>query len=297
MAQTVKKKRRKKKKKTSSAQPLVVVLMLLLLLFFALLIIYRVFTGAIGNIVAHDPSVPTATPVVTAPPTLPPSTLVAECFGTENGFKTYRSEQGTAQLGLDVSAHQGWIDWNAVAESDVDFVILRAGYRGYGSGSVHADEYFEYNISAATATDLGVGIYFFSQALTPEEAASEAQTVLDMIAGYDVDFPIYFDWEPVSDEDARTATISASEVTACAKSFCQVIEDAGYTAGIYFNLTMAANYYHLYDLKDYEFWLAEYSDVPSFPFAIDIWQYTASGTVPGIDVNVDLNLRFTSNGS
>lgn len=183
-----------------------------------------------------------------------------------------------------------------MAESDIDYVILRAGYRGYGNGSVHPDEYFEYNIAAATATDLGVGIYFFSQALTPEEAADEAQIVLDMIQSYDIDYPIFFDWEPIAEDGARTATISATELTACAKSFCQVIEDAGYRAGIYFNLSMASNYYHLYELKDYAFWLAEYGDTPSFPFAFDMWQYTSDGTVPGIATNVDINLSFTAYG-
>ena len=184
-----------------------------------------------------------------------------------------------------------------MAESEVDYVILRVGYRGYGSGSIHQDEYFEYNVSSATSTDLCVGVYFFSQAISEEEAAAEAYTVLSLIEDYDIDYPIYFDWEPVSEDTARTSTISATELTACAKKFCQVIEEAGYEAGIYFNPSIASHYYHLYDLMDYEFWLAEYEDIPTYPYAFDMWQYTSSGTVPGISTNVDLNLSFTTYGS
>ena len=294
MAQTTKKPATKKKKtkRKQASQPMNVVLILLISLAFCLFLLIKLLGHS-----AQEAPAPSPSPSIAAAPTLPPSTLALECFGTENGYKTYAADSVTAELGLDVSSHQGWIDWNAVAESDVDYVILRAGYRGYDSGSINQDEYFEYNIASATATDLGVGIYFFSQALSEEEAAAEAYTVLSLIEGYEIDYPIYFDWEPVSDETARTATISATEVTACAKKFCQVIEEAGYEAGVYFNLSMANHYYHLYELMEYEFWLAEYQDTPSYPYAIDMWQYTSHGSVPGIDTRVDLNLSFTSYGS
>lgn len=289
MAQTLKKKRKKRKKSAAKRQSAIaaVILLLAVMLGVGLLTLLQ-------NHSAQEESVPSPSPSISVPPTLPPSTLAQECFGWENGYRTYVTEQYTAKLGLDVSSHQGWIDWSAVADSDVDYVILRAGYRGYGSGSIHQDEYFEYNISAATATDLSVGIYFFSQAMSEEEAAAEAYTVLSLIEGYDIDYPVFFDWEPVNDESARTSSISATEVTACAKQFCQIIEEAGYRAGVYFNLSMAQHYYHLYELKDYVFWLAEYQDVPSYPYEFSMWQYTASGTVPGIDTEVDLNLSFTS---
>lgn len=291
MAQTTRKKR-KKRTKHSERQPIYTTLLLLVAVALGLILLIKLLPHS----APEEPEV-TQSPTVSVAPTLPPSTLASECFGTENGYKTYRDETTTAQLGLDISSHQGWIDWAQVADSDVDYVILRAGYRGYGSGSIHQDEYFEYNISAATATDLGVGVYFFSQAMSPEEAAAEAYTVLSLIDGYDIDYPVYFDWEPVSDNEARTASISATEVTACAQAFCQIIEEAGYRAGVYFNLSIANHYYHLTDLMDYEFWLAEYQDTPSFPYQFGMWQYTASGTVSGIDTDVDINLSFQSYGS
>lgn len=289
MAQTLKKKRKKRKKASTKRQPAFAAVILLVAVLLGLSLIFLLQDHS-----ALEEPIPSPSPSISIPPTLPPSTLALECFGWENGYKTYTNDQTSAQLGIDVSSHQGWIDWGAVADSDVDYVILRAGYRGYGSGSVHQDEYFEYNLSTAASTDLSIGIYFFSQAMSEEEAAAEAYTVLSLIEGYDIDYPIFFDWEPVSDQDARTASISATEVTACAKRFCQIIEEAGYRAGVYFNLSMADHYYHLYELKDYEFWLAEYQEVPSYPYQFSMWQYTASGTVPGIETQVDINLSFTS---
>ena len=124
------------------------------------------------------------------------------------------------------------------------------------------------------------------------EARNEALKVLELVEGYEIKYPIYFDWEPISDGDARTASISSSELTRCAQAFCQTIESAGYRAGIYFNLDLASHYYHLRDLTEYTFWLAEYQDTPSFPYAFDMWQYSSTGEVPGISTIVDLNLSF-----
>lgn len=243
-----------------------------------------------------DPDAPAApgvkAPTATDPPSLPFSELAEECFGEENGYKTYQSEALTAKIGIDVSSHQGWIDWQAVADSGVDYAMIRAGYRGYSEGETNQDDFFEYNIGYATALGIDVGVYFFSQALTEEEAIAEAKEVLAMVEGYELSYPIYFDWETVTGDEARTDTISSSEVTACALAFCKTIEDAGYDAGVYFNLSTATQLLRLTDLKDYDFWLAEYRDTPSYPFAVNMWQYTDAGTVPGIDANVDLNLSF-----
>ena len=285
MAQTTKKRRRKKRKaRHSGAVPMLLVLLgLLLLLLLGLRLLFRSPEEQPEEVSASSPSVTL---------TLPPSELTAECFGTVDGFKTYQSDTITGQIGIDVSSHQGYIDWPAVAAAGVDYAIIRAGFRGYGDGSTNQDETFQDNIQGALDSGLQVGVYFFSQALDQEEAVAEAREVLDMVSGYDLHYPIYFDWEPIEDDSARTATISATELTQCAQAFCSTIEEAGYEAGVYFNLSLAMGLYHLYELKDYDFWLAEYQDVPSYPFAIDMWQYTNEGAVPGISTDVDLNLSF-----
>ncbi len=285
MADAKKKKKKKKKKSgNSNTAAIVILVVLLLVLFGALFFLVRVirYTAA---------SSPDPTPSISAVPTLSPSQLSPDGFGLENGYKTYSSPSISAVLGIDVSSHQGYIDWQAVADSGVDYAILQVGYRGYGDGSIHQDETFEFNITAAKAAGLSVGVYFFSQALSLEEAEAEAHTVLSLIDGHTIEYPVYFDWEPV--ENARSDTISSSELTACAKRFCQTIEEAGYRAGVYFNLSLATRYYQLYELKDYAFWLADYQEVPSFPFYFGMWQYTDGGTVPGISASVDLNLAFT----
>lgn len=281
MAQKRKKRRRRGRKPGTAA-----ILLVLLALALIFLLILRLLLR--GGSTEEAPARVTAK----AQATLPPSYVVSECFGEENGYKTYDSEDVHAKLGVDVSVYQGSIDWQTVAESGVEFAILRAGYRGYAEGETGVDEYFEYNLEQTALYGMDVGIYFFSQAMTEAEARNEALKVLDLVEGYEIKYPIYFDWEPISDGDARTASISSSELTRCAQAFCQTIESAGYRAGIYFNLDLASHYYHLRDLTEYTFWLAEYQDTPSFPYAFDMWQYSSTGEVPGISTIVDLNLSF-----
>lgn len=290
MAQTTNRRRHRKKRRSRQQTSPVVMLLILLASLMLLLLLFRLLFGQESPQPQEPVETELTSPVVTQ--TLPPSTLTAECFGLENGYKTYQSSTVTADLGIDVSSHQGWIDWQAVADSDVDFAMIRAGFRGYSDGGTNQDEYFAYNIESATACGLDVGIYYFSQALNEEEAIAEANQVLELVSGYELTYPIYFDWEPIDEAAARTDTISGSELTRCAQAFCSTIENAGYEAGIYFNLSLAVHLYHLYELKDYDFWLAEYQDTPSFPFAIQMWQYSNEGTVPGITDAVDLNLSF-----
>ena len=294
MAQTTaRKKKKRKKSRRKLTKTGVLLISLLLALAAVLLLLVREFRNQSSQTAQEaEPYVSVSTV-----PSLPGSGLIAECFGESEGYKTYVSDTITAKLGADLSSHQGAIDWEALSQSPVDFVILRAGSRGYSDGSIHIDESFADNLAAAQSAGLGVGVYFFSQALSAEEAQAEAHTVLGLLGDAQIDYPIYYDWEPITDDSARTATISSSEITACAKSFCEVIQNAGYKAGVYFNLAMAQAYYHLTDLQDYEFWLAEYRDTPSYPYTFGMWQYTNEGTIPGVSTAVDLNLCFRSYGS
>lgn len=294
MAKIKKKRNVKRKKKSSGNHTGLILVLLIALILVCSLGVYLLLVPPKEETSSPAETVP---PTMTPQPALPPNTLSAEAFGYENGYKSYITGSLTADFGLDVSSHQGWIDWNAVAESEVDYVILRAGYRGYSDGYLYEDEYFRYNLESCIALGLDVGIYYFSQALTPEEAKDEANHVLELLEGYAPEYPIFFDWEPVNDDSARTNTITMSELTACAKTFCETIEKAGHEAGIYFNLSMASGYYYLYDLMGYDFWLAEYTEIPSFPHAIQMWQYSCEGSVPGISTNVDMNLSFKPYGS
>ena len=136
-----------------------------------------------------------------------------------------------------------------------------------------------------------MGVYFFSQAIDEQEAREEARFVLDRISGYQLAFPVFFDWEKIGSE-ARSDTMDLASLTTVTDTFCTEIRNAGYQAGLYFNQQLGYEELHLPSLQTYTFWLAEYNDTPSFAYHFDLWQYSATGTVDGIDGDVDLNLAF-----
>ena len=203
--------------------------------------------------------------------------------------------------GIDVSAYQGEIDWSRVAASGVRFAMMRAGYRGYGWGAIQKDPYFDANMRGALANGIEVGVYFFSQALTPAEAEEEAYLVLDWIRGYDVTYPIVFDWEEQDYNDSRTQGCDGNTVTACALAFCKVIEDAGYLPMTYGSpKKVYEGNLKLEYLQNYPFWLANYTDgvtPTTFRYHYNMWQYTSHGHVDGIDGRVDLNICFVTDWS
>ena len=218
-----------------------------------------------------------------------------------NGYMTYSQDGVHVTLGVDVSVHQGEIDWQQVAGAGIDFAMIRIGYRGYGSeGKMMGDTHFLDNIQGALDAGLDVGIYYFSQAVTVEEARQEAAYVVEQLAPYrrEITYPVVFDWERQNYTGSRTQTIPDTDLLcAMANAFCEDIEAAGYDAMIYFYQNLAYNNLDLSQLTDYPFWLAQYTDYPSFYYDFDMWQYTSSGRVPGISGNVDLNLRFFRNGA
>lgn len=216
---------------------------------------------------------------------------------TQEGWITYHGGGVTARTGIDVSSHQGEIDWQQVAGAGIEFAMLRAGYRGYGEeGRLVIDEQFQTNLRGALDAGLEVGVYFFSQATTVWEAEEEAQLLLDTLKGADVTYPVVFDWERVHTSAARTDAVTAKSVTLMAEAFCSRVAQAGYTPGIYFNQDMGYLELDLERLSDCVFWLAEYDERPEFYYHFDLWQYSCTGAVPGIGGDVDLNLSFRDFG-
>ena len=198
---------------------------------------------------------------------------------------------GESRLGVDVSSHQGVIDWQAVADSGVEFAMIRIGFRGYLEGEINEDTMARANLEGAKAAGLDVGVYFFSQALTRQEAAREAAWAVTFLENGELDLPLVYDWEHVVSEEARTAGLADRELlTACAQAFCDVVKAAGYEPMVYFNVYQARDLYDLTTLQDYGFWIAQYQDGLDFLHAVDLWQYTESGEVPGIQGRVDLDL-------
>lgn len=194
--------------------------------------------------------------------------------------------------GIDVSRYQGEIDWEKVAQDEVEYAFIRLGIRGYTEGAIQEDEQFEKNIRGARNNDIAVGVYFFTQATSVEEAEEEAQYVLDKIAPYKVDYPVVIDVEAVANRRARTRELTKEERTQYCIAFCEKIRAAGYTPMIYGNLKTFMLMLDLEQLEDYDKWFANYDDRFYYPYDFKIWQYTDEGSVDGIDAAVDLNISF-----
>ena len=205
----------------------------------------------------------------------------------------YNDPAYTTALGIDVSSHQKEINWRQVVASGVEFVMIRLGFRGYGeAGTLNLDKYFHQNLAGAKAAGLKVGVYFFSQAITVAEAEEEAVFVIENLAGAELDYPLVYDWEPVSDKSARTNGLGAEMLTDCAIAFCDAVSYAGYTPMIYYNLPVGYTRYDLSRLTAYDVWFAQYAEQPSMYYDYRIWQYTDSGRIPGIETKVDMNIAF-----
>ncbi|MBR4863936.1 MAG: glycoside hydrolase family 25 protein [Oscillospiraceae bacterium] len=232
---------------------------------------------------------PGQAPTEATQPTLETNPLNPQAFTYINGFLTCVSAE--SQLGIDVSSHQGEINWEQVKKAGVEFVMLRAGYRGLDQGGLYEDEYAQRNYAGAKAAGLKVGAYFFSQATTPEEALKEAEFALVITKDWQLDMPLVYDWE-YSGEENRVAAMTAPQVTECALLFCEKIKDAGITPMVYFNPDIGRNFLNLEALQDYPFWLAMYDRDFTYEYKVDMWQYTCEGSVPGIAGNVDINLYF-----
>lgn len=211
----------------------------------------------------------------------------------DKGLIRYESADYTSRMGIDVSRYQNNIDWAKVKEAGVEFVFIRLGYRGYGTGAIVRDAYFEQNIRGALAQGLDVGVYFFSQAITPEEGAEEARFCLENLKGYNITYPIVFDWEPYPDSyNARTKGLDDKVLTQCAVSFCETVKNAGYKPMVYANLTYFYRHFDMDQLAGYPLWLAQYNAKPSFYYHFDIWQYSSTLEIPGIDGDVDMNVQM-----
>lgn len=212
---------------------------------------------------------------------------------TEEGLMQY-VENGivTSHKGIDVSKYQGDIDWAAVREEGIEYAFIRLGLRGYESGKLVLDEYYDANMKGANEAGVRAGVYFFTQAVTVEEAREEADFVLEHLAGYDVACPIVFDVERIAGGKGRADKITREERTAITIAFCEAVRAGGYTPMIYGNVLCFTQLLDMTQLNDYEKWYAFYDDYMYMPYDVSCWQYTEKGRVDGISNTVDLNISF-----
>lgn len=216
----------------------------------------------------------------------------------EKKHKALYNEKGEkiSRFGVDVSSYQGKIDWQAAAADGVEFAVIRMGYRGYETGAITEDKYFRRNIEGANASGIDTGVYFFSQAISPEEASEEAEYVIEVLEEYRdfIKLPVVFDWEFVTDEDpARTDGMDGQLQTLCCKAFCDRIRESGYDTMYYSTVNTALFRYDMPQLTDNSLWIAEYCERTQFTYDYKMWQYSCSGVVDGIDALTDLNIMIT----
>lgn len=221
-------------------------------------------------------------------------------FLERKGVVTY--EGGESAVGINVNDQLGTIDWAQVAESGVEYAMIRVGFRQYGRGKIVADTEFEANIKGALDAGLPVGVYFYSKAVTDAEAEEEASFVLEKIRGYNVLYPVAFYWvydvkeDGTLDEKSRTKQCNGDQVTGFIDTFCRKVKAAGFTASYYCDKSMGYEKLDLSKLSGYDMWYAEFRTAPSFYYNFTMWQYTKEATVPGIEKTVPINLALKKYG-
>lgn len=210
----------------------------------------------------------------------------------DNFMKYYEDGKQVSFVGVDISKYQDYVDFVKLKKAGIDYVMLRVGARGYGSGQLVLDEYFSDNIKRATDAGLEVGVYFFSQAITVEEAVEEANMVLENIKDYTITYPVAFDMENIVNDTARIDNLTKAEKTTIAISFLDTVAAAGYKTMIYGNKEWLIKQIDMSKLTAYDVWLSQIADIPDYPYRFTMWQYSTEAVVDGIAGYADLNISF-----
>ena len=232
---------------------------------------------------------------------IPVNSYIQDNFTVEDGFRAYYDENGEkiSHLGVDISYHQKSVDWDKLKEAGVEFVMLRCGYRGYTEGGLVKDEKFDEYARACNEAGIPLGVYFFTQAVTVDEAINEADFVIKLIEDYDISYPVALDTEYVSDSSARTNDDSIDEElrTKMSIAFLERVREAGYYPMIYASENWIRRQLLFEELQEYDFWAPQYLEKNDFLYDHTIWQYTESGRIPGIEEEVDINISMVDYAS
>lgn len=207
-------------------------------------------------------------------------------------MKYYVDGKQVSYVGVDISKLQDYVDFVKVKKAGIDFVMLRVGARGYGTGQLILDDYFSDNLKRATDAGLSVGVYFFSQAISREEAVEEANMVLQNLGEYRIAYPVAFDMELIENDTARIDSLSRSEKTEIAKAFLDTIAAAGYKTVVYGNKEWLMKEIDMSKLTAYDVWLSQMTDIPDYPYQFTMWQYSREGSVDGIAGYANMNISF-----
>lgn len=209
-------------------------------------------------------------------------------------FKYYQGDKCVSSFGVDISKDQGYVDFNKLKKAGADFVMIRAGQRGYQSGVISEDEYFKDSLKRAQDAGLGVGVYFMSQAVTEQEAVEEAEFVIESLNGYSVNYPVAFVMKYVPNDICRIEGVSRNDKSMIARAFLKKVKEAGYIPLLYGDKPWLIRYVDLSKLvNDFDIWLSMPGiDTPDYPYKFAMWQYNSQGTIDGISGSVNFNISF-----
>lgn len=213
------------------------------------------------------------------------------------GLKRYMENgRKTSFVGVDISKHTGKVSFNRIKAAGVDYVMIRLGSRGYSTGQITLDENFKENIEGAIEAELDVGVYFYSQAVSQDEAIQEANFVVQNLEPYraHVKYPVAFNMGFVSNDKSRIEGLSREDKTTVTTSFMEGIKAAGYVPMIYGDKEWLIKEIDMTKLQDYDVWLSQEEEIPDYPYRYSMWQYNTDGVVNGIDGGADLNICFVN---
>lgn len=204
----------------------------------------------------------------------------------------YEEGKKISYTGIRVSKYNEFVDYTKLKKSGIDYAMIRIGARGYSTGQITLDENFDKNVKDAVGAGLDVGVYFFSQAVTEEEAIDEAGVVLAAIAEHEITYPVVFAMDFVENDTSRVEALTRAERTAIANAFLSLIQEAGYNAMLYADKEWLINKIDLTLLSSYDIWLSQESDVPDYPYKFSMWEYTKSAKVEGMAEVAELSISF-----
>ena len=213
------------------------------------------------------------------------------------GLKQYMENgRKISYVGVDISKHTGKVYFPSLKAAGVDYVMIRLGSRGYTTGQMTLDENFKENIEGAIEAQLDVGIYFYSQAVSQDEAVQEANFVVQNLEPYraHVKYPVAFNMGFVSNDKSRIEGLSREDKTTVTISFLDAVRASGYVPMIYGDKEWLLNEVDLTKLLDYDVWLSQEVEIPDYPYRYAMWQYNTDGVLNGIDGGADLNICFVS---
>ena len=213
------------------------------------------------------------------------------------GLKRYMENgRKTSYVGVDISKHTGKVYFPSLKAAGVDYVMIRLGSRGYTTGQITLDENFKENIEGAIEAQLDVGIYFYSQAVSQDEAVQEANFVVQNLEPYraHVKYPVAFNMGFVSNDKSRIEGLSREDKTTVTISFLDAVRASGYVPMIYGDKEWLLKEVDLTKLQDYDVWLSQEEEIPDYPYRYAMWQYNTDGVLNGIDGGADLNICFVS---